>query len=105
MRWRIRAKLTAVVLAVLLPLVLGALFKFWQDRRDARERNQERILLSAQVVAHQLDEMRSGQCENLEALGAALALGRLEDNDLAMFLRRLRVGHAFVRGFVAVSPD
>ena len=50
MRWSIRAKLTAIVLAVLVPLVAGALFKFWLEQRDSRERAQERMLVTAQAV-------------------------------------------------------
>lgn len=71
MRWSIRAKLTALVVAVLLPLLAGAVFKFWQEQRDSRERAQERLLLTAQVVARQFDGAR-GQMQTLEALAAII---------------------------------
>jgi len=105
MRWSIRAKLTAIVLAVLLPLVAGALFKFWQEQRDSRERAQERLLLTAQVVARQFDEILSGQMENLEVLGTARAIDQLRDDDLAALARRVQASHAFVHGFVTATAQ
>jgi len=105
MRWSIRAKLTAIVLAVLVPLVVGALFKFWQEQRDSRERAQERMLLAAQSAARQLDELLSGQIENLEVLVAARALDRFGDADLTALTGRIRSLHPVVRGFLFVAPD
>src|SRR5262245_19763896 len=105
MRWSIRAKLTAIVLAVLLPLVAGALFKFWLEQRDSRERAQERMLVTAQGVTRHLDELLAGQIENLEVLAAAGPIDRLGDADLAALTRRVRTHHSFVRGFLVAAPD
>ena len=55
MRWTIRAKLGALVLAVLLPLLAGAAFKFWRDLAQGREEAQTTMLTTAQVVAWHFD--------------------------------------------------
>src|SRR5262245_60811087 len=105
MRWSIRTKLATLVLAVLLPLVAGAVVKFWHEQREARERAQERLLLTAQGVARQLDEIVTGQVENLESLAALRAVERLEPDRLAALARRVQATHPFVRSFFAVAPD
>jgi GAF domain-containing protein/CheY-like chemotaxis protein len=105
MRWSIRAKLVTLVLAVLLPLVAGALVKFWHEQREARERAQERLLLTAQGVARQLDEVVTGQIENLETLAALRDVERIETDRLAALARRVQATHPFVRAFLALSTD
>jgi len=65
MRWTIRAKLAALVLVVLLPLVAGAAFKFWRDLAQGRADAQGRMLATAQIVARHLDEVLSGQIDRV----------------------------------------
>jgi hypothetical protein len=70
MRWTIRTKLTALVLAVLLPLIAAAGVKFWLEVEQGREGAQSDMLESATAVARLFDEILTGQIENLEALAA-----------------------------------
>src|SRR5580765_1355735 len=51
MRWTIRAKLTALVLVVLLPLMAAAGVKFWLEVEQGRENAQSDILECASAVA------------------------------------------------------
>lgn len=104
MRWSVRAKLTALVVTVRLPLLADAVFKFWQEQRDSRERAQERLLLTAQVVARQLDEMLADQMKNLEALAATHSIDRLHSEHLAALARRVQTTHPFVHSSAASWP-
>lgn len=73
MRWTIRAKLTALVLAVLLPLMAAAGVKFWLEVEQGRESAQSDMIECAGAVAQLFDEILTGQIENLEALAGARA--------------------------------
>ena len=57
MRWTIRAKLTGLVLAVLLPLVAAAAVKFWLEVEQAREDAQTGMVESARTLAQLFDEL------------------------------------------------
>ncbi len=105
MRWTIRAKLAALVLAVLLPLVAGAAYKFWRDLRQDRADAQDDMLAAAGVVARHFDEVLSGQIENLEVLASVKRLDRIHDEDLRMVAARVRVRHPFVHRVLAATPD
>jgi signal transduction histidine kinase len=105
MRWTIRAKLAVLVLAVLLPLVAGAAYKFWHDLRQARADAQARLLGTAQVFARHFDEVLSGQIENLETLASGGRLDRIHDEDLRTAAARLRVRHPFVHRVLTASAD
>jgi GAF domain-containing protein len=105
MRWTIRAKLTALVLAVLVPLVAGAGLEFWRDLRSERARTQAEMLEFAQYLARHFDEVLSGQIENLEALGNVRRLSRIEDADLTAVATRIRAHHPFLHRLVAIAPD
>jgi GAF domain-containing protein len=105
MRWTIRAKLTALVLAVLLPLVAGAGLKFWHDLGEERAKVQSEMLELAQHLSRHFDEVLRGQVENLEAIGSVRRLERLEDEDLATVAARVRDQHPFVHRFLAIRRD
>ncbi len=79
MRWTIRAKLSALVLAVLLPLVAGAVLKFSRDLGEGRAGAQAQLFQTSHVVARHLDEVLSGQFEKLEVLTSVRSLERLQD--------------------------
>jgi len=104
-RWTIRTKLAALVLAVLLPLVAGAAFKFWRDLAQGRADAQGRLLATAEIVARHLDEVLSGQIEDLEALASVRSLDRIHGEDLRTLAARVRVRHPFVHRFLAAGPD
>jgi GAF domain-containing protein/ActR/RegA family two-component response regulator len=105
MRWTIRAKLVALVMAALLPLVAGAAYRFWEDRLTARERVVEDLLGAVHTVGRHLDEVLAGQIQNLEALASVRGPGDLASADLAALARRVRASHPFVRRFYAAAPD
>jgi GAF domain-containing protein len=105
MRWTIRTKLTALVLAALLPLVAGAGLKFWHDLSVERAKVQSEMLELAQYLSRQFDEILTGQIENLEAIGSVRRLDRLEDEDLAAAAARVQVQHPFVHRFLVIRPD
>src|SRR6266542_3849301 len=105
MRWTIRAKLTALVLAVLLPLVAGAGLKFWHDLGEERAKVQSEMLELAKHLSRHFDEVLSGQVENLEAIGSVRRLERLEDEDLATAAARVQDQHPFVHRFLAIRRD
>jgi GAF domain-containing protein/CheY-like chemotaxis protein len=105
MRWTIRAKLTALVLVVLLPLVAGAGLKFWHDLSEERAKAQSEMLEFAQYLARHLDEVLSGQFENLEALGSVQRLEEIESGELATLAARVQVRHPFIHRFLAMRSD
>jgi GAF domain-containing protein/CheY-like chemotaxis protein len=105
MRWTIRAKLTALVLVVLLPLVAGAGLKFWHDLSEERAKAQSEMLEFAQHLARHLDEVLSGQFENLEALGSVQRLDEIESEELATLAARVQVRHPFIHRFLAMRSD
>jgi signal transduction histidine kinase len=105
MRWTIEAKLTALVLAALLPLMLGAGFKFWFDLADDRAEAQASLLATAQVVARHVDEVLSGQIEDLEVLASVKSFDRVRASDLRALTVRVHGRHPFVHRFYAVSAD
>ena len=104
MRWTIRVKLTALVLAVLLPLVAGAGLKFWNDLSGERANAQREMHELARYLARHFDEVLSGQFEILEAMASVRRLDRIEDENLATLAARVRVQHPFVHRFVASTP-
>ncbi len=105
MRWTIGAKLCGLVLVVLLPLMAAAGVKFWieqvEERRDARAD----LAASATTVAQRLDEVLTGQLENLETIASLGSLGRFRQSDLATALQRIRTHHAFVTRLFTVRAD
>src|SRR5712692_6895987 len=105
MRWTIRAKLTALVLVVLLPLVAGAGLKFWHDLSEERANAQSEMLEFAQYLARHLDEVLSGQFENLEALGSVQRLDEIESGELDTLAARVQVRHPFIHRFLAMRSD
>jgi signal transduction histidine kinase len=105
MRWTIRAKLTALVLVVLLPLMAGAAVKFWHDVAEERGRAQQEMLATAQSVARHVDEALSGQIEHLHVLAALRSLHRITDEDLATLAARIRRDHPFMHRFLVATPD
>ena len=105
MRWTIRAKLTALVLAVLLPLMAAAGVKFWLEVEQGRERAQSDMIECAGAVAQLFDEILTGQIENLEALAGARAPDRIRSEDLVDAATRIKRHHGFVHRLVAVLPD
>ena len=82
MRLTIRTKLALLVLAVLLPLLAAAAFKFSSDLAEGRRLSHQNQLDMAQLVAGQLDEVLSGQIESLLALASFRTLDRIQDADL-----------------------
>jgi GAF domain-containing protein/signal transduction histidine kinase len=105
MRLTIRTKLAVLVLAVLLPLLAAAAFKFWSDLSEGRRLANQGQLRMARVVAAQLDEVLASQMENLTALASFGTLGRIQDSDLDILAVRVRTQHPFMRRFVAVGAD
>ncbi len=105
MRWTIRAKLTALVLAVLLPLMAAAGVKFWIEVEQGRESAQSDMIECASAVAQLFDEILTGQIENLEALAGARAPDRIRSEDLVDAATRIKRHHGFVHRLVAVLPD
>ena len=105
MRWTIRAKLTALVLAVLLPLMAAAGVKFWLEVEQGRESAQSDMIECAGAVAQLFDEILTGQIENLEALAGARAPDRIRSEDLVDAATRIKRHHGFVHRLVAVLPD
>ncbi|HYB44146.1 MAG TPA: GAF domain-containing protein [Candidatus Methylomirabilis sp.] len=105
MRWTIRAKLTALVLAVLLPLVAGAAFKFWRELAQGRADAHANLMASAQVVARHLDEVLSGQIENLQAVASVRSLEPIDAEDLDTLAARVRARHSFVYRFLAADGN
>lgn len=105
MRWSIRAKLTVLVLAVLTPLVAGAIFESWREMEEEGERIQEQLVTDARGVARHLDEILVGQIENLLALATGRSLERLAGDDLAAFLARVRVTYPFVHRLLTAGVD
>jgi len=105
MRWSIRAKLTVLVLAVLTPLVAGAIFESWRETEEERERIQEQLVTDARGVARHLDEILVGQIENLLALATGRSLERLAGDDLAAFLARVRATYPFVHRLLTAGVD
>ena len=105
MRWTIRGKLTALVLAVLLPLIAGAGAKFWVEVEQGREGAQSDMLESTSAVAQLFDEILTGQIENLDALAAVRSLDRIRSDDLVDVTTRIKQHHGFVHRLVAVLPD
>ena len=105
MRWTIRAKLTGLVLAVLLPLVAAAAVKFWLEVEQAREDAQAGMLESAHTLAQLVDELLTGQIENLEALASVRAVDQIEDDDLIAAAARIKPHRGFIHRFLAVRAD
>src|SRR5262245_32113650 len=105
MRWTIKRKLTALVLAVLLPLMAAAGIKFWLEVAQGRESAQADMLESASVVAQLFDEILAGQIENLEVLAGARPLDRIRSEDLIDAATRIKQHHPFVQRLAAVWPD
>ena len=105
MRLTIRTKLTLLVLAVLLPLLAAAAARFWGDMSDGRRVGYQSQLDAATLVAGQLDEVLTGQIENLLALASFRTLDSIQDSDLEMLATRVRERHPFMRRFIAVGPD
>jgi hypothetical protein len=101
MRWTIRAKLTALVLAVLFPLVAAAGVKFWLEVDQGRERARSDMLESARAVAQLSDEILTGQIENLEALAGVRAFDGIRSEDLIDATTRIKRHHGFVHRLVA----
>jgi signal transduction histidine kinase len=105
MRWTIRAKLTALVFAVLLPLMAAAGVKFWLEVEQGRESAQSDMIECASAVAQLFDEILIGQIENLEALAGARSPDRIRSEDLVDAATRIKRHHGFVHRLVAVLPD
>ena len=105
MRLTIRTKLTVLVLAVLLPLLVAAGARFWSDMSDGRRVGHQSQLDTANVIAGRLDEVLAGQIESLLALASFRSLDSIQDSDLEVLATRVRERHPFMRRFVAVGPD
>ena len=105
MRLAIRTKLAILVLAVLLPLLAAAAFKFWGDLSEGRRLAHQNQLDVARLVAAQLDEVLSGQTESLLALASFRTLDRIQDSDLEALAVRVRTQHPFMHRFVAANVD
>ncbi len=105
MRLTIRTKLAFLVLAVLLPLLAAAAFKFWSDLSEGRRLANQNQLDMARFIAAQLDDVLSGQTENLLALASLHTLDRIQDSDLEALAVRVRAHHPFLHRFVAVGDD
>jgi GAF domain-containing protein/ActR/RegA family two-component response regulator len=105
MRLTIRTKLAVLVLAVLLPLLAAAAFKFWSDLSEGRRLADQSQLEMARFVAAQLDEVLASQIENLAALASVRTLDRVQDSDLDILAVRVRAQHPFMRRFVAIGVD
>ena len=105
MRLTIRTKLALLVLAVLLPLLAAAAFKFWSDLSEGRRLAHQDQLDMARLVAGRLDEVLSGQIESLVALSSFGSIGGIQDSDLEMLATRVKQQHPFMHRFVAVGLD
>src|SRR5215470_4164863 len=104
MRLTIRSKLTVLVLAVLLPLLVVAASKFWRDLEEGRRSAQQEQVDTARLVARQLDEVIAGQVENLLAIAAVHSFERVQDSALASLAVRVRDRHPFVLRFYTTDP-
>src|SRR5215470_5990042 len=105
MRLSIRTKLALLVLAVLLPLLAAAGFRFWGDMSEGRRVGNQSQLDAANLIAGRLDEILTGQIENLLALASSRSLDSVQDADLETLAGRVRERHPFMRRFAAVSAD
>jgi GAF domain-containing protein/CheY-like chemotaxis protein len=105
MRLTIRTKLAVLVLAVLLPLLAAAAFKFWSELSEGRRLAHQNQLHMADLVSVQLDEVLSGQIENLLALASLRTLDRIQDSDLEALAVRVRAKHPFMHHFFAAAAD
>jgi two-component system, NtrC family, sensor kinase len=105
MRWTIRAKLTALVLAALAPLVVGAVLKFWYDLGDARAQAEDMLADGARGAAQQLDEVLRGQVKSLRALASVRVIDRLDDAELRELAGRARASHPFLSRFLTAAAD
>jgi len=105
MRLSIRTKLALLVLAVLLPLLAAAAFRFWGDMSEGRRVGNQGQLDTANLIAGRLDEILTGQIESLLALASLRSLESVQDGDLETLAGRVRERHPFMRRFVAVSAD
>ena len=104
MRLTIRSKLSILVLAVLLPLLVVAASKFWRDLEEGRRSAQQEQVDTARLVARQLDEVIAGQVENLLAIAAVHSFERVQDSALATLAVRVRDRHPFVLRFYTTDP-
>ncbi|PYM54292.1 MAG: hypothetical protein DMD77_23840, partial [Candidatus Rokuibacteriota bacterium] len=104
MRLTIRSKLSILVLAVLLPLLVVAASKFWRDLEEGRRSAQQEQVDTARLVARQLDEVIAGQVENLLAIAAVHSFQRVQDSALATLAVRVRDRHPFVLRFYTTDP-
>jgi len=104
MRLTIRSKLSILVLAVLLPLLVVAASKFWRDLEEGRRSAQQEQVDTARLVARQLDEVIAGQVENLLAIAAVHSFERVQDSALATLAVRVRDRHPFVLRFYTIDP-
>ena len=104
MRLTIRSKLSILVLAVLLPLLVVAASKFWRDLEEGRRSAQREQVDTARLVARQLDEVIAGQVENLLAIAAVHSFQRVQDSALATLAVRVRDRHPFVLRFYTTDP-
>ncbi|HWN92194.1 MAG TPA: cache domain-containing protein, partial [Verrucomicrobiae bacterium] len=104
MRLTIRSKLSILVLAVLLPLLVVAASKFWRDLEEGRRSAQQEQVDTARLVARQLDEVIAGQVENLQAIAAVHSFERVQDSALATLAVRVRDRHPFVLRFYTTDP-
>src|SRR5215467_9387352 len=105
MRLSIRTKLALLVLAVLLPLLAAAAFRFWGDMSEGRRIGNQSQLDTANLIAGRLDEILTGQIESLLALASSRSLESVQDADLETLAGRVRERHPFMRRFAAVSAD
>ena len=95
-RWSIRAKLVALVLAAIVPLLAGSLALFWFDLRAARAQAHGGLLVQARLVGYRLDEVLAERVNGLRALtrtGVVPMLGSAELDELA---RDADLAHPFV---------
>jgi GAF domain-containing protein/signal transduction histidine kinase/ActR/RegA family two-component response regulator len=105
MRLTIRTKLAVLVLAVLLPLLAAAAFRFWSDLSEGRRLAHQNQLDMARLVAAQLDEVLSSQIESLLGLASIRTLDRLQDSDLEALAVRVRAQRPFMHHFIAAGVD
>src|SRR5262252_7089228 len=105
MRLSIRTKLALLVLAVLLPLLAAAAFRFWGDMSEGRRVGNQSQLDAANLIGWRLDEILTGQIESLLALASSRSLESVQDADLERLAGRVRERHPFMRRFAAVSAD
>src|SRR3990172_5941048 len=105
MRLTIRTKLAVLVLAVLLPLLAAAAFRFWSDLSEGRRLAHQNQLDMARLVAAQLDEVLSSQIESLLGLASIRTLDRLQDSDLEALAVRVRAQRPFMHHFFAAGVD